>query len=200
MTKRLPLILSVTALVVALLGSTSLGSAALNAIVPFAKRSGFAKNAGAVNGIKASKLPRAGWLVPLGTGGKFPPSVGQVGPTGAAGPQGPKGDAGSQGAKGDTGTGGATGAAGAAGATNVVQRFGTSVSVPDGSIGTAFASCNAGERAVGGGFFTQAPGVEASRPSGPLSNGAAATAWQVSSSNTSGASESIGAYVMCVSP
>jgi len=66
------------------LGSTSLGGAALNAIVPFAKQAGFAKNAGAVNGIKASKLPRPGSLVPLGKDGKFPQSVGQAGPPGPA--------------------------------------------------------------------------------------------------------------------
>ncbi len=90
MKQRLPLILSATALVVALFGSTSVGHAIVSA-VPLAKHAqtaNFAKNAGAVNGLKASKRPRAGWLVALGKGGKFPASVGQVGP---AGPQGPPG-------------------------------------------------------------------------------------------------------------
>ena len=73
------------------------------------------------------------------------------------------------------------------------------MSVPNGQSGSAFASCDAGERAVGGGFFAQGPVLTASRPS-PVSNGAAATAWQVSVSNTSGSAEFIGAYVMGVSP
>jgi hypothetical protein len=51
--KKLPLILSATALLVALFGSTPLGEAARNAIVPHAK---FADNAASVNGIKASRF------------------------------------------------------------------------------------------------------------------------------------------------
>lgn len=103
MRQRIPLVLSVTALVVALFGATPLGKAARQAIPPLAKHSktsDYATNAGAVNGIKASKRPRVGWLVPLGAGGKFPASVGQVGPQGAQGEKGEKGD---KGDKGDTG-------------------------------------------------------------------------------------------------
>jgi hypothetical protein len=94
---RLPVVLSATALLVALLGSTPLGHAFVSAVPPLAthaKTADFAKNAGAVNGIKASKRPRAGRLVPLGSGGKFPASVGVAGPkgdTGATGPSGPAG-------------------------------------------------------------------------------------------------------------
>lgn len=57
-----------------------------------------ALNANAVNGIKASRKPRANRLLPLGDNAKFPRSVlpsgtrGQRGPTG---PQGPTGAAGS---------------------------------------------------------------------------------------------------------
>ena len=174
--KRLPLVLS-----------------AFDSVVPFAKQAGYAKNAGAVNGIKASKKPQAGRLVTLGKNGTFPPSVGQAGPTGPTGPTGPAGAAGSQGAKGDTG------ATGAAGATNVVERFGTGVVVQSNQSGTAFATCKAGEHVTGGGFFDQGPVVEASRPQ-PLVDGAPATGWSVSVFNTTNASMTIGAYVMCVSP
>jgi hypothetical protein len=38
----------------------------------------YAKNAGAVSGIRASKVATPGFLVPLGRDGKFPASVGQV--------------------------------------------------------------------------------------------------------------------------
>jgi hypothetical protein len=86
--ERLPLVLSITALLVALAGFTPLGEAARNA-VPIAL---FAKNAGKVNGLKASRTPKAGQLVALGADGKFPDSVGQAGPRGPEGPQGPAGD------------------------------------------------------------------------------------------------------------
>lgn len=72
MRNRLPLIFSAAAPAVAVLGSTPLGEAARNA-VPLAL---FAKNAGKVNGIPASRIPRAGYLVPLQINGKFPPTVG----------------------------------------------------------------------------------------------------------------------------
>ena len=97
MRQRLPLILSATALAVALLGSTPLGHAAaklVQTVPPFAKQAGFAKYAGTADnarrlaGHKASVTPVAGDIPVLGTDGKLPPSLGTVGP------QGPKGDKG----------------------------------------------------------------------------------------------------------
>ena len=87
MRQRLPLVLSAAALAVALLGATPLGEAARNA-VPLAL---FAKNSDKVDGIHASRIPRAGYLVPLGSNGRFPPAVGAVGPAGPAGPAGAAG-------------------------------------------------------------------------------------------------------------
>jgi len=64
MQQRLPVVLSATALAVALLGSTPLGEAArdlASSVPPFAKKAGyanqagFAKNAGAVAGIVMSR-------------------------------------------------------------------------------------------------------------------------------------------------
>jgi hypothetical protein len=97
MRNRLPLVLSITALVVALMGATPLGRAAVNAAVPLAKRAYLAdtaKNAVKVNNIKASRTPTPGMLLPLDSAGKLPASVGAVGP------QGTKGDKGEQGAPG----------------------------------------------------------------------------------------------------
>src|SRR4029077_1928401 len=91
MSKRVPIVLSCLALLVAIAGATGLGQAARNAI-PL-----LAKNAQAVGGIKASKTPKAGELLPLGSTKKFPASVvpaGPQGPQGVAGPQGPAGPAG----------------------------------------------------------------------------------------------------------
>jgi len=61
----------VTALVVAVFGSTPLANAAANAV----KTALFAKNAGKVNGIRAARTPRPGHLVPLGPDAKLPTSV-----------------------------------------------------------------------------------------------------------------------------
>ena len=66
--KRLPIVLSVAAFLLALLGVTSLGEAAKNALP-------FAKNADRVDMIHASKTPKAGQLYPLGKNGKFPAKV-----------------------------------------------------------------------------------------------------------------------------
>jgi hypothetical protein len=102
MKQRLPLVIALLALTVAVLGTTPAGSAAAQVIA-------FAKNAGSVNGIHASAKPRPGYLVPLGKDGKFPaaviPSSGNVlqgaqgnpGPQGAQGAQGPQGTQGPQG-------------------------------------------------------------------------------------------------------
>jgi hypothetical protein len=76
--QRLSLVVSTTALAVALLGATPLGDAAgalATGVVPFAKRSGYATNAGAVRGIKAARVPTAGRLVPLDGNAKIPASV-----------------------------------------------------------------------------------------------------------------------------
>ena len=118
--RSLPLALSVAALVVAVLGGTPAGEAAADGVVAFAK------NAGAVNGIKASRTPRAGRLLALGRNGKIPARVvpvergpqgpagpqGQRGPAGATGPQGPAGEPGPAGPPGQEGPAGAPGPAG----------------------------------------------------------------------------------------
>ncbi|MBA3364842.1 MAG: hypothetical protein H0U03_03520, partial [Actinobacteria bacterium] len=111
MKNRLPIVLSTTALIVAVLGVTPLGEAAAKVanIVP---RAMFANNAARVDGISAARTPKAGHLVALGRNGQFPGSV--IPRTIAVeveqeGPQGPKGD------KGDRGATGAAGPAGPAG-------------------------------------------------------------------------------------
>jgi hypothetical protein len=92
--KRLPTVLSATALLVALFGSTPVGHAIASKVPPFAKKAGYAdtaRNAMAVNGIKASKQPLPGALLALDDQGKLPVSVGAVGPAGAKGEQGERG-------------------------------------------------------------------------------------------------------------
>lgn len=71
MGKRLPLVLSLVALAVAILGWTPAGEAAGS----WVKQALYAKNAGKVNGIKASKTPVPGRLLALDLAGQFPASV-----------------------------------------------------------------------------------------------------------------------------
>jgi hypothetical protein len=97
------------ALALAVLTASPAGGAARRSITAFAA------NAGAVNGIKASRTPKPGRLVPLGKNAKLPPSVvptargarGPSGPPGAAGPIGPQGPQGPAGATGPAGPGAA---------------------------------------------------------------------------------------------
>lgn len=108
--QRLPLVLSAAALLIAVLGATPNGIAALTGGT--VRVALFAKNAAKVGGIGASKKPKAGKLLPLGKNGKFPASVLPASKGGPAGPQGPQGFPGQKGAKGATGPAGLRGATG----------------------------------------------------------------------------------------
>lgn len=158
--QRLSLILSSTALVVALLGVTPLGHAAgsvASKVVPYANRSGYATNAGAVTGIKASRRPTAGKLVPLGANGRLPASIGAVGPAGPGGPAGQQGPPGVSGLQ-------------------FVHGLGDS-DVNDRA--EARATCPEGKKLVGGGFVPNRhlpDGYVAMTESGPAP---AASAWIV---------------------
>lgn len=112
MRRRFPIALALAALVVAVLGFASMGAAgtALKGAAPV-KSAVYAKNAGAVNGISASKTPKPGKLFPLKKDGKLPESVIPIGLT-IEGPQGPAGPQGEKGAKGDTGPPGPQGVPG----------------------------------------------------------------------------------------
>jgi hypothetical protein len=101
--RTIPLLLA--ALIVVLLGASPTGRAAGRTVASFAK------NAGAVNGIRASRKPMPGRLVPLGRNAKFPASVVPVA-RGARGQEGAPGPRGADGTRGPVGPAGPTGAAG----------------------------------------------------------------------------------------
>jgi hypothetical protein len=71
MNRRFPIILSVTALVIAVAGITPLGEAARDATQVVR----FARNADKVDGLHASRSPKAGRLLALNSAKKFPASV-----------------------------------------------------------------------------------------------------------------------------
>jgi hypothetical protein len=108
---RTIVVLAGAVLAVTVLAATPAGGAAGRSIAAFAI------NAGAVNGIKAARAPKAGRLVPLGRNAKLPASVvptmrGARGPAGPPGPPGPQGVAGPQGSIGVPGPPGPPGTAG----------------------------------------------------------------------------------------
>jgi hypothetical protein len=145
MRTRLPIILSATALAVALFGSTPLGNAArtiAGKVPPFAKKADYATNSGSVNGIKASRTVKAGYLIALGKNGKFPVAVGQVGP---AGPHGDKGD------KGDAGPTGSPGLSG-------LQVVNGNSNSDSSALKTLGIDCPTGKKAIGGGAVQNAAG------------------------------------------
>ena len=109
MNRTIPLLL--VALLIVLLGASPAGRAAGRTVA------NFAKNAGAVNGIRASRKPAPGRLLPLGRNGKFPAAVltvarGARGQDGAQGPRGADGTRGPAGPIGPTGPAGPPGLAG----------------------------------------------------------------------------------------
>ena len=170
-TRRLPIVLSAAALTVAVFGGTPAGHALGSVVAPFAKRAGYATNAGAVGGVKVSARPVPGRLLPLGRNGKFPASVGLAGPAGPQGLQGPKGDRGADGIAGPRGPAGTPGARGATGATGSagpagpqglrgpsgfadVQYHIEHLSIPAHQSAAWSAACTAGTKATGGGVAT----------------------------------------------
>jgi len=68
---RLPIVLSIAAVLVAVAGITPLGEAARDAL----PRARYALNSDKVDGIHASRSPKAGRLLALGKNRKFPASV-----------------------------------------------------------------------------------------------------------------------------
>lgn len=121
---------------------------------------------------------------------------GPAGQTGATGAQGPKGDAGA------TGPQGATGPAGA-GATSVITTRFVDTTTPNNTNGGATASCNAGERATGGGVQLRAGNSRNTyyfEPGGvPNTTSGTPTGWNANWFQDSGDSEAIRVYVVCVS-
>jgi hypothetical protein len=116
MRQRLPIVLSATALVVAVLGATPYGEAASNAVL-----TSFAQNAGKLGGFVPSKAAKKNTVVVRGANGKIdraslPTTSAQLSRAGEQGPQGLAGSQGGQGPQGPPGERGLQGEGGLQGA------------------------------------------------------------------------------------
>jgi hypothetical protein len=214
--RQLPIVLSATALAIAMFGSTPVGHAVGSRVSPFAahaKKADYAANAGALSGIKASRLPKAGQLVPLGQNGKFPASVGLGGSAGTQGPKGDKGEPGAPGPAGPKGANGAKGATGPVGPPGVAgdrgpagppgpsgiggwQYLSKELIVGSDRPGTWQVYCPNGKRALGGGVSPLYPAaaLEHVLESAPTDGG---TGWEAVVWNDSGSSTDWFVWVIC---
>jgi hypothetical protein len=136
MKERLPIVLSTTALVVAVLGATPVGQAAKEQLLP---RNSVGNAQLRTNAVTSSKVRNGALLAVDFRRGQLP--RGAQGVPGAQGPAGPAGPAGPQGAQ------GAQGAPGVSGRETI---FATGVN-DSATYKTVSAICPSGKRALGGG-------------------------------------------------
>jgi hypothetical protein len=185
--RRLPIVLAATGLAISVFGSTPVGHALSSAAAP-AKRTAYAANAGAVNGIKASRLPKPGRLVPLGPDGKFPASVGLAGPQG---PKGEKGDKGNTGPAGPQGPGGPSGLSG-------WGYYVSGLNISAKKVESWAALCPGGQKVLGGGVARGDTSETATRilDSAPLVD-PGATGWFVTVSNDGNTTITDYAWALC---
>jgi hypothetical protein len=196
---KLTTIVAVTALVVAVLGTTPLGQAASRFVLPRDSVGALQLKTSAVTGLKVKN----GTLMAADfKAGQIP-----AGPKGDPGAQGPKGDPGAQGSKGDPGEQGAQGIQGQPGApagANAVMRRSFHL-ISAGSDGWWRAYCNAGERATGGGArFADVVAGDAILNSSPTDanlnsiDGAAPVGWIVFAHNAAASDRALYVTVVCV--
>jgi hypothetical protein len=187
--------ISITALVVAVFGTTPLGHAAgeklAAAVPPFAKTAGYAKFAGnstKLNSRKSTLKGAPGTIPVVGPDGKLPAAIGAVGPQGPRGPKGEKGE------KGDKGTTGDIGAPGLSG----YEIVSTTNAVATAGFNSATVSCPAGKKALGGGFETIGPYAPDAGPfpihSVPTGSG---EGWRILLGRSPAASWTESFYVIC---
>jgi hypothetical protein len=180
---KISIIVAVTALVVAVFGSTPLGHAAGNLILAKNSVGSAQLKQKAVTAPKIAGSAITGVKVKNGTLMAADFKAGQL-PAGTQGPKGDKGDPGVQGVKGDTGSPGISGY-------EVVQ--GNGVNLNPGAEGLSNAFCPAGKKAVGGGVSGNARlAIINSFPNG-------GTWWMVFARNVGQSGGSFAAYAVCAS-
>ena len=125
-----------------------------------------------------------------------PGEIPGTGPQGLQGPEGPKGDKGDDGADGTNGTNGTNGA------TNVTTRVATQ-SLAANDRATLTKDCNAGEKAVGGGYaIANSPEPEVFYVEGgpsPATDGSTPTGW-TNVFNIDNIPHTVTTFVVCAAP
>ena len=186
--KRLPIVLSVTALVVAVLGSTPVGEAAKNLVVPRASvGTPQLKN----NAVTSAKVKN--FSLRAGDFGRGELPRGRVGPQGPAGPKGPAGAPGATGTPGATGPTGAAGAPGLSGLQTVSANTGSNTT----NAKTLTAVCPSAKQAVGGGaWISPTNAADVAISSSYLAN---STTWTAAAAelDVTGGNWSLNAVVIC---
>ena len=206
---KLNTILAVTAVVIAVFGSTPLGQAAARFVVPKNSVGVGQLKKDAVTGLKvkdgtlAAADFKAGQL-PAGPQGPKG-DAGAPGPKGDAGAPGPQGDPGAPGPKGDPGIQGQKGDKGDPGMAKTVIRTGSRFVGPGPGSEEVSVSCLPGERATGGGgefalsnlgdaITYSAPGTANNAfPSG----GETPTKWWVGAHNGAAVTKALYVFVIC---
>ena len=194
MRNRLPLVISITAFVVAVLGATPLGHAAYNAVVPSNSVGAAQLRNGAVTSAKLRGDAVTSGKVKNRSLKAIDFADGQI-------PVGPKGD------KGDKGDKGSKGSAGEPGATTVVVR--RKIVTKQAGGGTTFmaydVACATGEHAIGGGAGLVSGGSTSgvtlvSSVPAPNAEGASPSSWKAGLSITNSNALDIGFFVVCAQP
>jgi hypothetical protein len=184
MRDRLPLTISITALVVAVLGTTPLGQAAYEAVVPTNSVGAAQLRTGAVTEAKLRGDAVTSGKVKNRSLKMIDFAEGQI----PAAPAGAKGDKGDKGSKGEIGAPGLSG----------YEIVNTNVAVTAASFASATVTCPAGKKALGGGFVTVGPYGPDAGPfpiqSNPSGNG---TGWHVLVGRSPAASWTETFYAIC---
>jgi Collagen triple helix repeat (20 copies) len=181
---KLSTIVAVTALVVAVLGTTPLGQAASRFVLPRDSVGAAQLKTSAVTGLKVKN----GTLMAADfKAGQIP-----AGPKGDPGAQGPKGDPGAQGPKGDAGQPGAPGLPGPAGISGWERVTPAPVNVAPGQTNGSTATCSAGKKLLGGGYDIGNAWMSVSW-SAPASD----NAWHVEVKNTDNTQGGVQAVAIC---
>ena len=190
MRDRLPLLISITALSVAVFGSTPLGEAAYNAVAPASIGPKELRN-GAVTNEKLRGDAVTSGKVLNGTLRLVDFRANQI-PAGPAGPKGDKGEKGERGEKGPKGDKGDPALSGY----QVVQ--GPSVPLPANSVAFGKATCPTGKRAVGGGgSHSSGVGFVANMGQSIPAPNSGNTTWQVGFKNPTTNPAAVQTYVIC---
>lgn len=183
MRDRLPLIVSTTALLVAVFGSTPLGEAAYNAVAPNSIGARELRN-GAVTNAKLRGDAVTSGKVLNGSLRAVDFKPGQL----PAGPPGPKGEKGDKGPKGDKGAKGDPGSPGISGYEVVRESFPTPA---NGSV-LAGVGCPAGKKVLGGAAAGQG-GPKAV----PISTALSDRVYQVDAENTTASPKTVTISAVC---